>query len=267
MTVTKTNISHFYNNYILFEKMGFKIFAFDFEYFTDWTQELLDIFQKQLEQVFRYRFLQYCNGITPPLKFLMLDELLLRYIEGRLEILCNFPEKEDKADIFNNCGYGLEMLCVGTNGMFYPCHEEPDFYSPEFSNCIGSLSTGINYEKLDELRQNIKNIEENFLKNRQCIKDCILKENHIPCYYTSCPANLNQTKQVKTYNCTIRKQFLEFILYYSNLLLTMNNEQFIEKLKSFPAYQVYQDITAYPPGPKRDQFINFYKSQIGIIRI
>ena len=267
MTVTKNNVNHFYDNYLLFEKMKFKIFAFDFEYFTDWTQDLLQIFYKGLEKVFRYRFTQYRQNINPPLKFLMLDELLARYIEGRLQILCNLPLEENKPTIFNNCGYGLEMLCIGTNGSFYPCHEEPDFYDSNFSNYIGSLSTGVDYEKLEILRQNIKKFEEDFLNNRQCLQDCILKENHIPCYYTSCPANLNQTKKVTTYNCTIRKYFLELILYYSNLLLSMDNELFIDKLKSFPSYQVYQDIISYPPGPERNKFINFYKSQIGTIKI
>lgn len=262
-TITQDNIKNFYKSYKLFESYNFDKFAFDLEYFTIWNEDNLSILQQELEKIYRDRALLYWQGNPPKIDFCLSTEVLKEYFQGQLELLLGIPiyiKKEPT--IYTNCGYGLETVVINGKGNFYPCHEEPDFFNPKYSNLIGNLDTGINLKRLEELRNNIKQVEQKFLDNRKCYEDCILKQNHMHCHYTSCPANLLQTQHVTTYNCIIRKYCLNLLLKYGLNLYRNHNPAFISLLETYPTYQVYKDILAQPEGPVRDMYIQRYKSEL-----
>lgn len=260
-TVTKDNIHHFYENYKLFESYNFSSFAFDLEYFTDWTDELLNILKIELEKIYRDRALIYMRNEKPSMNFLLSTLLLKEYIKGQLEILLNIPIYiETEASVYTHCGYGLEAVVINGKGDLYPCHEEPDFKNKKYSNLIGNINTGIDLIKLEELREKIKLVEQQFLDDRQCYKNCFIKQNHLKCAYTTCPSNLLQKQMVTTYNCIIKKHCLNLLLKYSQLLfnssLTFNN-----LIETYPVYQVYKDIISQPIGPIRDMYIKKYREE------
>ena len=260
-TVTKDNVSHFYENYKLFENYGFLSFAFDLEYFTNWTEELLNILKLELDKVYRDRALIYMQNKKPSINFVLSTLLLKEYIKGQLEILLDLPIYIEKTpSVYTHCGYGLEAVVVNGKGNLYPCHEEPDFKDNRYSNLIGNIDTGINFEKLEQLRENIKLVEQKFLDNRTCYKDCIIKQYHLKCAYTTCPANLLQRQEVTTYNCNIKKHCLELLLKYSNMLFKQSTT-FIQLLENFPVYQVYKDILSQPEGNIRNMYIQKYKQE------
>lgn len=261
-TVTKNNISNFYKNYKLFEQYDFNDFAFDLEYFTNWTEELLNLFVLELEKIYRDRALIYQQNKTPKLNFLLSSKVLREYIQGQLEILLKIPDYVNTEPVvYTNCGYGLEVAIIDSKGNFYPCHEEPNFFKSKYINKIGNINTGIDLLKVIELQDKIKQIEQNFLDTRVCYKDCILKKNHLKCAYTSCPSNLLQTKKVTTYNCIIKQYALKFLLEYG-MRLYNQSETFMQRLKIIPAYNVYQDIIAQPEGIIRDAYIAQYKQNL-----
>lgn len=262
-TVTKDNIKNFYESYQLFESFQFDKFAFDLEYFTIWNETNLKDLQIELEKVYRHRAIQYFMNQPPALEFCLSTEMLKEYFKGQLELLLGIPlyiKKEPT--IYTNCGYGLEDIVINGKGNFYPCHEEPDFKNNKYSNIIGNIDTGIDLVKLEKLRENIKQVEQKFLDTRKCYEDCILKQNHLQCHYTSCPANLLQTQKVTTYNCIIRKYCFDLLLKYGGKLYINQNPYFIALLETYPTYQVYKDILSQPEGPIRNFYIEKYKKEL-----
>ena len=261
-TITKENISNFYLDYKLFEQYNFDSFIFDLEYFTDWTEPLLNILKDEIEKVYQDRAFIYRQNKTPTLNFALSTKVLKEYLQGQLELLLEIPDYVNTEPVvYTNCGYGLEVAIVDSNEFFYPCHEEPNFFKTKYSNKIGTLETGIDLNKLEVLQNNIKQIEQNFLDNRTCYKTCNLKKYHLKCAYISCPANLYQTKKVSTYNCIIKQYCLELLLKYG-LQLYNQSDSFMDLLKTFPTYNIYQDIISQKDEQIKQLYIKRYKKDL-----
>ena len=72
--------------------------------------------------------------------------------------------------IINSLSCFLILNNYNLKGIDVEISLEPDFFNPKYSNLIGNLDTGINLERLEELRNNIEISKENnkiTLKNKK----------------------------------------------------------------------------------------------------
>lgn len=237
-TVNEFSVNKMFETYILFEQLGFMNCSFYLEYFQDLTMDehFNNILKQQIHKIYEYRKKQYQENIKPI--YMSIDDYLTQTIlQKKLDILTNLNNNNKSYYISNFCGYGLHELNVNYCGDLYPCKEECTAQS-SYNTIIGNIKDGINFNKLIQLKQNINEIENNFLNNAICNNDCLFKKYKLKCQYMPCPAHSLRYQKIYVSQCKYLEYFLQELIQAMKELIQENNQLFLSYLDMFKEYQL-----------------------------
>lgn len=260
-TLTEDTAPYFYQNYLFFSNLNITSWLVGIDQFNIISIKLFDILIEQFNLIYDNIFTTFMNNEIPLIPDIIKDSFN-NYFISRLNHILNFAEEDwlILPKLENNCGFGLREICIDAIGDIYSCQDTPTFEDNEYYK-IGNIKTGINIEKIQQQRDDIKNIEQQFLIRQQiCKKDCaIINDYHLPCYISSCPVKALKDQYISTDLCTL----FEFLLNKTNELFfslyESNNTIFLDYLqKNFYSYKILQDIISQP----NDNIKQLYIKQI-----
>ena len=255
-TMDLDHINLWYDNFIFFNSLPIELFSYTIEYYKNLNDTQKKIAQQQIEKICYSIYLNIKKNNKIP-KFKNYLNYINLICERDYNIILN--NKIQPVYLNNFCGYNLLYITVDPYGNIYPCREEPARNIDNIQQCstiIGNLDTGLDLTKLQNLRNQVNQIEYNFIKNRKCNQDCWLIENNFKCQYIGCPSHAIKEQTITIGNCEITSMFCQNIINnLYELIEKENNKFFIEYLRSNNYFFNFNYQYTHLIDPKLKQFL------------
>lgn len=253
-TADLQHIDLWYDNFLFFNSLPIPEFSFVIEFYTILDKLQIEKIHQQLSKMCDYTF-DIClhdNLMNYP-KWINYDHCLGQIIHHDYEQLIRIDDLSINTVprfLTNFCGYSLEYVAMDAFGNFYPCREDPAEYTERcHPTMIGNVKTGINYKKVQELKDFVDKLEYNFFYSKTCDQDCWYAKNNIRCEYAECPSHAFREKDISISFCSINSFICNRIVYDMDLLINQYQvKDYINYLKiMFPEYKFVNDVLSAPP--------------------
>ena len=262
------DINLWYKNFQFFNSLPIQRFVFMPEYYHNFTNEQKIQVNEQINLMCNDIYEIILNNSLP--KYPVWDN----YIDCLKQIILHDYEQIIYQTKINNyeipryladaCGYHLIGITMDYAGNFYTCREEPTMYSYDcHPTMIGNIHTGIDYDKLNQLKHQINKIEYNFLINRTCNQDCWYVKNNVKCNYAWCPAHTLKAQQIIINTCIFDAALCERISYdMFQFVNKWHNQKYIQYLRdNFPEYNFLYNYFHATPLLQQQMIKNIIEEQ------